>query len=492
MAAFEFVHARVTWASNPQYFYITLTSEEETRLFIKSGIQSLIDQGKLSKPDIEIHTFLPASDESESDEELEIEVKINLGDFVLAPCRYLDSKDGALFRGQILDVYQDDILGEHFRLRFIDYGPEQWVHMDDVYALTDTLHMPEPLAYKCMIEGLYADSNNRDEWTEEAKSAFKELICTEKPLRVSNHLKPGFDPHCYNYVNLFACPNDSETQDWINVRDHLLLLGFGQLMHPRIAARLPGAQKLMLLQKLMSPKDHLRNKSISIVRISHVENPSLFYVQPLSVIGNQSIILRELQEEMQDILTPEMWKEAKYFKSDYYRVGQLCAYRRDWKMYRVTIERISRERKAMQIRSVDEGWRELCAQADLLPLPADPLINRYPLRMALRVRLFNLEPPEGQENWPEKSTKELFDLSMKKGKKALVLMYTYNIDIGTVAILKENKKKDDLYNVGDLLVDKGLAKESVSLKDLPEDHLPEMMNRKIDEFFRICDLREKT
>ena len=179
--------------------------------------------------------------------------------------------------------------------------------------------------------------------------------------------------------------------------------------------------------------------------------------------------------------------EAKFFKSDYYRVGQLCAYQKGWKMYRVTIERISRERKAMQIRSVDEGWRELCAQADLLPLPADPLINRYPLRMSLRVRLFNLEPPEGQENWPEESTKELVSLCHKK---ALLLMYTYNIDIGTVAILKDGKNAD-LLNLNDLLVDRGLAKESVSLKDLPKDHLPDVMNRKIDEHNRILELRER-
>ena len=70
-------------------------------------------------------------------------------------------------------------------------------------------------------------------------------------------------------------------------------------------------------------------------------------------------------------------------------------------------------------------------------------------------------------------------------------MYTYNIDIGTVAILKDGKNAD-LLNLNDLLVDRGSAKESVSLKDLPKDHLPDVMNRKIDEHNRILELREKT
>ena len=490
MAEFEFVQARVTWTINPHHFYIALTSEEESRLLIKSEIQALIDQDKLTRPEVEVHTFIPASDESESDDEKEVEstMKVDLGDLVLAPCRYLDARDGPLFRGQILDAYHNDILGDHFKLRFVDYGPEQWVHTDDVYAVTTSLHMPEPLAYKCMIEGLYADSNIRYDWTEDSKEFFKKLIYTKKPLRVSNQLKPGFDPHTYNYVNLFICPDGSETQDWINVREHLLLSGYGQLMHPRIAARLPGAQK-MLLQKLMSAKDHLRNKSISTVRISHVENPSLFYVQPLSVIGERKVIMKELQEDMKDTLTPEMWKEAKHFKSDYYSVGQLCAYQKGWKMYRVTIERISRQSKTMQIRSVDEGWRELCAQADLLPLPADPLINRYPIRMCLRVRLFNLEPPQGQQAWSEEAKKVLVSLWKKKD---ILLMYTYNIDIGTVAILNSDRNGEDLLNVNNALVKAKLAVESVCMKDLPKDHMPDVMDRKIDEFNQMMELRERT
>ena len=222
MGDFDFINAKMTWTINPHNFYITLGSDEETRIIIKSGIQALIDQNKLTKPEVESHTCFPRSDDDESDLEDNIEesYKISNGDFVLAPCRYLDHSDGLLFRAQILDFYHNDILGGHFKLRFIDYGPEQWVHLDDIYETTEALYKPEPLAYKCMLEGLYPDSNIGHDWTEDAKAAFKEL--TSKQIKVSNQCSPSFDPHRYNYVSVFICPNQ---EDWVSIRDHLLLLG---------------------------------------------------------------------------------------------------------------------------------------------------------------------------------------------------------------------------------------------------------------------------
>ena len=184
-------------------------------------------------------------------------------------------------------------------------------------------------------------------------------------------------------------------------------------MHPRLASRLPGAQTLTI-HKLVSPKEHLKSGSVSFVRISHVENPSFLYVQPLSTVGENKWIFKELQSELKEVLTEEMWNESKNFKSDFYKIGQLCAYRKKSdKIFRVVIERISRKCKRMQIRSVDVGWRELCDQENLLPLPFDPLINRYPLMMSLRVRLFNLEPPENHKDWPMDCTKELVRIAIR-------------------------------------------------------------------------------
>ena len=134
----------------------------------------------------------------------------------------MDHREGLLFRAQILDYFHNDILGGHFKLRFIDYGIEQWVHMDDIYEINEALFKPEPLAYKCMLEGLFPDSIVGHDWTEDAKTTFKEL--TNGEIRVSNQFSSGFEPHRYNFVSVFICPNQ-ETQDWVNIRDHLLLLG---------------------------------------------------------------------------------------------------------------------------------------------------------------------------------------------------------------------------------------------------------------------------
>ena len=85
MGESDFLKAYMTWTINPHNFYITLASDEETRIKIKLGIQALVDQRKLTKPEVESHTCLPShSDDDESDvEAIEECYKISNGDFVL-------------------------------------------------------------------------------------------------------------------------------------------------------------------------------------------------------------------------------------------------------------------------------------------------------------------------------------------------------------------------------------------------------------------------
>ena len=115
----EFETAEVTWAIHPQYFYIALTSEAETRQRIKSNIQALIDQNNLSKPKAEPEHWIPenSDDEQSHVEDIQENCKIHFGDFVLAPCRYIDYKEGRLFRGQIIDYTCHDLLGDNFKVR---------------------------------------------------------------------------------------------------------------------------------------------------------------------------------------------------------------------------------------------------------------------------------------------------------------------------------------------------------------------------------------
>ena len=69
-------------------------------------------------------------------------------------------------------------------------------------------------------------------------------------------------------------------------------------------------------------------------------------------------------------------------------------------------------------------------------------------------------------------------------------MYTYDVDLGSVALVAEGED-GKLENVGELMVDAGLATESVCLKDLPKDHMPDMLRWKIDEFIKTLELRKR-
>ena len=102
--------------------------------------------------------------------------------------------------------------------------------------------------------------------------------------------------------------------------------------------------------------------------------------------------------------------------------------------------------------------------------------------MSLRVRLYNLEPPEGpQAPWPQDCIEELKDL---KRAKMDLLMYTYDVDLGNVALFDDN-----LANVNKLLIDDGLASEGVSQENLPQIHLPEVLNWKLEEYKKCLEER---
>ena len=94
-----------------------------------------------------------------------------------------------------------------------------------------------------------------DGWSEESKDLFRDL-CEYKgtPCRFQSNLMPNL--YRTNIVDLCTEVATKTMSEWINVKDHLFNLNYGQIMTSRIAAKLNASvrQELRhLASQLVSP-----------------------------------------------------------------------------------------------------------------------------------------------------------------------------------------------------------------------------------------------
>ena len=62
------------------------------------------------------------------------------------------------------------------------------------------------------------------------------------------------------------------------------------------------------------------------VRVSHVEDPELIYVQPLNFVGYDGELLETLKAEFEDLI-PDWHAEQLNMSPNHYIVGELYVYR---------------------------------------------------------------------------------------------------------------------------------------------------------------------
>ena len=139
-------------------------------------------------------------------------------------------------------------------------------------------------------------------------------------------------------------------------------------------------------------EDPVKFKSGSIcwVKISHIIDPYIIYIQPMTTIDydyfEEELRIQYLHEQLMELITDDYWKKFEKF-SNSYKIGELYVFKDDTVFYRVMIEKIWSTSPDFQIFSVDFGWRKICQSKDLIPLPPEPFILEYPARMAMRISL---------------------------------------------------------------------------------------------------------
>ena len=130
-----------------------------------------------------------------------------------------------------------------------------------------------------------------------------------------------------------------------------------------------------------------KSGSICWVKISHIIDPDIIYIQPITTIGfEEEQRIQYLQEQLMELITDDYWKKFENF-SNSYKIGELYVFKEETGFYRVMIEKIWSTSPQFQIFSVDFGWRKICQLKDLIPLPPDPFIKEYPARMAMRISI---------------------------------------------------------------------------------------------------------
>jgi len=138
---------------------------------------------------------------------------------------------------------------------------------------------------------------------------------------------------------------------------------------------------------------------------------------------------------------------------------------------RVVIEKpCQREQGYFQVHSVDFGWRDVCFHERLIPLPKQDFIEPFPLRMSMRIRLFNVQVCE--------SRKTDFQNTLAQFRDQVMVMYVIDDSDGSVVLFDQ----DNAVNINQELVIKNICQDSTCQDQLPEEQQPNQIQMRVQHW----------
>ena len=442
----------VTWFISPSKFYVSRVHDEQTHEDIASTIERLLLSNQLVRPKPRLVVRPPSSDKeafllTEYAKTRQCDYELDIGQMVLASSREFC----CFLRGIILSQYDDPVLETHYRIKFIDFGLVQWVHSEGIRVMPEGLKNYDHLAIECSLDGIYPIPNlepKADGWSEAAIKAFVKL--TENNAMCKMVVAKSL-PNSVNYVDLLVHPE--EDGELVSVRDFLVLSNHGQLWRNQNRRRnLSLEQLLNELDLAASPErgpavhqiEHPEKGTISMVRVSHVEDPTTIYVQPLSVIGDEDQYLKQLERNLAHhgaFLYDEPL--ARISRGDFVLVikrgGQPC---------RGLVEHVVDPE--VQVLLVDYGNRIKAKFNEIYNIAPDRFVHPFPTRMAMRVTLDNI----GSFN--AKSFTEYFENFI--AKRTIAVMNVEDVDSETGTTLAVLFNPEDLKCMNNDLVDKKICR----------------------------------
>jgi len=432
----------VTYAFDPGNFFVRRKSSELTLAKIYREIDDLIQKRELDTPTKRaggdggvtngvvghcVHYNggdvdpLPEEEEEEEEEDSMMlydnirrlyQYDLSIGIWVLARCRALDGilcqRPPPLHRAKILEVYFNPILGPHLKVQFIDYGREEWVHMEDVRRMPDILYSTSELALHCRLFHFHpfalVTSSSCDVtedmigWTEEAKTTFAELIRDNDLTLHVMHKNGPEEPADVDLTFEVSTGSGVDVDGPTSVRDVMLFQQLGCLVDPRSLPKVPACE-------YVAPPNfhqmHLGRGSFLTVHVTHVISPDEMYVQPTSLAGPGKA--RPVYSELQTRLNNYYRDRDVQFRYEVRDpiVNTLCAVRsrRDNKFHRCRVEKVPQGTQLAQVFMVDIGFREVVGSRDMFYLSEDDFLAPYPYAYSVSVHLDRLAPTCTRHGW---------------------------------------------------------------------------------------------
>ena len=286
---------------------------------------------------------------------------------------------------------------------YIDYGNQEWLPLNRLRRIPKQfLQVPE-MAVSCSLTGIVPPCQG-EEWPERSKKALATMT-GDRPMLMNIQKRVG----CTLQVDLRRPEDDDRpTRDDdrpASVRDSLVFLEVACFLSP---ASFPNSD-LHQSRRKYKPHEALIEGGFMDVLVTHIEDPQTIFVQKLSSkIAEEQIRLSHVYNA----------RNKKAWLVDYPYRNFVCAakFSADKSWYRAQVLNVNVD-DTVEVEYVDYGNREILPFSDLRRIP-DMYLEMS--QQCVKVKMYGLELPEGEETWNSESLDFLQKFILGKSLVAVV------------------------------------------------------------------------
>lgn len=322
---------------------------------------------------------------------------------------------------------------------YVDYGNTEIVPVGRLKNIqTRFLNVPG-MAKECCLYDIFPVREHS--WSPEAIKVFARFVGNKEVTMLISEERNGV-----LYVDLCQAAVSDITNDVpVSVRDALVFLEYGQFTDPKCV---PSAFTQKNVRQFI-PSDKLPADSKCNVILSHIENPSLFYVQQVATAGNLSNLITDMNMTYRSDPGNTLYQVYVPY------VGMVCAaqYTVDRQWYRAEV--LSLPGGAMvEVQYVDFGNKEVLHNRFLRKL-FDRFLKLGKQAIACS---FAEAKPATEEGW----TPEAKNWMMKMAYKKQLYLKSLGIitDDDKASVILFEVREDSALCLNALMMEEGLAESS--------------------------------
>lgn len=301
-------------------------------------------------------------------------------------CVAMFSQDECPYRGLIVSIDHSQSAAKVF---FVDYGNSDVIPFSRIYSLPDKFRNVFPCqAIRCCLD---CTSEPSDGWTDAATAAFENLVLEETfvaEIRETKQIQGGESIVVVELLDGDVLVRKRFEEALSTAAEH--------------SNKVESSAALPLMP--YPPLDVDTSKSFQAV-VTHIVNPSSFYVQPLS--AEEALV--SINEKIDALLIGGRTSEIPV-RDLHEGAPCLAKYSVDQQWYRGIIE--GRSTQKWKVRFVDFGnSEEICSQSDLTRLSPDLLASPV---LAIHCGLQGIIPSLGSKGWSRHTVSAFKEILLDK------------------------------------------------------------------------------